>query len=53
MGLIWDKDNNKPSPTQITIFRGINLPFPVIGGVNGIVLPTVVSKTFKLKVIVE
>jgi hypothetical protein len=37
---MWGKQCHKPSPRKITIFvGGINLPFPIMGGLFSIVLP--------------
>ena len=39
--LPWVKQCHKPSPSHHhKLIGGINLPFPVMGGKNGIVLPT-------------
>ena len=38
---MWAKQCHKLSPRKITIFiGGINLPFPVMGGKNGMILST-------------
>ena len=38
--LMWVEEFHKPSPSHHRFLQLVCLPFPVMGGKNGIVLPT-------------